>query len=207
MKSSRKHHSILQNTDDWFRLRLKKSTSSNFDKICANMGKAFGNPAIKYAQKKALERVTGILDDTDSFSNKYTDRGDELEPIARELYEEETFNSVENGGFFEFGNLGDSPDGLVGLKGCIEIKCVIPNTHWERIKKDDYDKSYKGQIQGHLYVGGREWCDFVSYCPEFPEGKRIFIKRVFVDEDYQKLMIERLQEFEEKIIHFQKMIS
>lgn len=197
---------VVQNSDEWFNMRLGLSTSSNFDKICANMGKSFGNPALEYAQKKALERVT-FLRDENGYRNAYMDRGNELEPVACDLYEKETFNEVTNGGFSKCGKYGDSMDGVVGSDGCIEIKCVIPNTQWKRIKSDKYDTSYKWQIQGHLLISNKKWCDFVSYCPEFPENKRLFIKRVFIDEEMQKQLKERLIEFESKILDFVKMIS
>ena len=103
----------------------------------ANEGKSFGNPAIEYAQKIALEIVTGEKDDSNSFSNRYMERGNELETVAINLYEIETFNEVTNGGFFHNNNntIGDSNDGNVGPNGCIEVKSVIPNTQWKRIKK------------------------------------------------------------------------
>lgn len=206
-KMQRKFHDIVQEGDVWHNLRKGKATSSNFDKIYANYGKAFGNPAIQYAQKKALERVTGVVDLDSGFKSSHMERGNELEPIAAGLYQDFTFNTVRQGGFMEYGYLGDSNDGNVGEKGCIEIKCVIANTHWKRITGNDFDKSYKGQIQGHMMIGQKEWCDFVSYCPEFPKDKQLFIKRVYPDLEYQKQLMERLLQFEEKVQEFVKLIS
>ena len=42
------------------------------------------------------------------------DRGHEWEPVAKDLYEWETFYKVDNGGFYELGEYGDSPDGNIG---------------------------------------------------------------------------------------------
>jgi len=179
---------VVQNTEEWFDLRLKKVTSSNFDKIMANEGKAFGNPAIEYAQKVALETVTGKRDER-GFKGKYFDDGHELEPIAIDLYEQETFTEVTNGGFNSCERLGDSPDGNIG-KGCTEVKSVLANTQWKRIKKGGYDLSYKFQIQGHIWLGEKEWCDFISYCPEMPENKQLYTFRVERDED----MIDRMKQ-------------
>jgi len=191
---------VLQNTDEWQELRRGVVTASNFSKIMANYGKAFGNPAKEYAQKKALERVTGEIDDSSSYRNSYMDRGNELEPIAKMLYEEQTFNFVSNGGFYKDGNLGDSPDGLIGSKGMIEIKSVIANTQWKRLKANKYDTSYQAQIQGHLLLSGREWCDFVSYCPEMNEKNRLFVFRVYPDKEYFEMLSKRLFEFEKEIV-------
>ena len=191
---------VEQNTDEWFALRLGKVTSSNFSKIMANLGKDFGSPAIEYAQKVALEYVTGNRDESASYKNGYMERGHELEPVAVELYERETFYSVTNGGFNQEESkepilLGDSPDGNVGEDGCIEIKSVIPNTQWKRIKKGGIDLAYKWQIHGHIWLGDKQWCDFISYCPEMPENKQLHIFRVERDDIIISLMDERLDEF------------
>lgn len=182
---------VEQNSEDWFDLRIKKATSSQFPKIMANEGKAFGNPAIEYAQRIALEIVTGEKDESEQYKSSYFDMGHEYEPIALKRYEIETFNKVNNGGFFytKDERFGDSPDGLVGEKGCVEIKSVIPNTQWKRIKKGGIDMAYKWQIHGHIFIGEKDWCDFVSFCPWMPYSKQIHIVRVYRDED----MIDRLQ--------------
>ena len=194
---------VRQNTEEWFQLRLGKITSSNFDKIMANEGKAFGQPAIEYAEKVALEIVTGERDESSSFKNGYMERGNDLEPVAKELYEIERFCEVSNGGFniSDCEKFGDSPDGNVGKNGCIEIKSVIPKTQWKRIKKGGVDMAYKWQIQGHLLLGKKEWCDFVSYCPEMPENKRLHIERVYPDEDMIKRLKQRLTLFHEEVLN------
>ena len=187
-------HNVKQNSDEWFMLRLWKVTSSNFADIMANDGKAFGDPAKKYAQKLALERVTGKREE-ETYSNQFMERGNELEPLARELYQQETMTEVTNGGFFSEWDIWDSPDGLVGDDGCIEIKSVIPSTHWKRIEKGGFDSAYQWQIHGHLWLSGRKWCDFVSFCPEFPENKQLHIFRVERDEEIFKVMEKRITEF------------
>jgi len=186
---------VEQNTDEWFELRIGKATSSKFGAIMANEGKAFGPPAVEYAEKIALEIVTGERDESSSFSNSYMERGHELEPIAKNEYETETFSKVTNGGFNSCDNLGDSPDGNVGKEGCIEIKSVIPKTHWKRLKKGGYDTAYKWQIQGHIWLGEKQWCDFVSYCPEMPQSKRLYVCRVERDEDMISRMKSRIADF------------
>ena len=189
---------VEQGTEEWHNLRLGLCTSSNFAKVMANFGKAFGNPAVEYAQKKALERVTGERL-TDEFQSRDMMRGIEQEPLAIRLYEQETFNFVSNGGFYQNKTTGDSPDGLVGSKGMIEVKSVITNTQWKRIKSQKIDSAYKWQIQGHLFLSGREWCDFVSYCPEMNPKNVLFVKRVLPDKEMFKQLTERLSEFEQLI--------
>lgn len=189
---------VQQNTDEWQELRCGVVTASNFPKIMANYGKSFGNPAIEYAQKKALERVTGKVCNL-GFKSSFMDRGHELEPLAVMDYEFETFNFVSNGGFFKDGLIGDSPDGLVGTDGCIEIKSVIPNTQWKRLKTQKYDTAYRWQIQGHLFVSKRKWCDFISYCPEMNESNRTYIQRIEPNLEDFKMIDSRIAEFELEI--------
>ena len=190
---------VEQNSDAWFDLRVGKITSSNFASIMANDGKAFGNPAIQYAERIALEIVTGERNDENDFKSVYMERGNEYEPIARGLYELETFRKVREGGFFYENDLGDSPDGIVGEHGRVEIKCVIAGTQWKRIKKGGYDTAYKWQIQGHLWVGNAQWCDFIQYAPKMPENKQLYIHRVHRDEVMISAMEERMDLFRKEI--------
>lgn len=202
----RKFHDVRQNSDEWFDLRLGKITSSNFDKICANMGKSFGNPAKEYAQQKALERVTNKRYE-DGYTNSYMERGQQLEPLAIDRYEIETFSEVKNGGFSSINVYGDSTDGMIGSNGCIEIKSVIPKTHWKNIQREGCDPSYKWQIQGHLLISDKDWCDYVSYCPEFPYEKQIYIQRIEKEINMQDELKERLIEFEELVKHYVKLLT
>mgnify|MGYP002040268088 FL=1 len=78
-------HDVQQNTDEWQALRLGKATASNFACIMANDGKAFGDPAKRYALQLALELATGKKAEY-SFSNEHMERGHEHEPVARMLY-------------------------------------------------------------------------------------------------------------------------
>ena len=66
-------HDVQQNTDEWQALRLGKATASNFACIMANDGKAFGDPAKRYALQLALELATGKKAEY-SFSNEHMER-------------------------------------------------------------------------------------------------------------------------------------
>ena len=90
---------VEQNSDEWFSLRGGKLTSSKLGTIMANYGKAFGEPAKKYAVNIAIEQITGNPISSD-YSNDHMERGHEQEPVARMLYEQETFCNVTNGGFW-----------------------------------------------------------------------------------------------------------
>lgn len=181
---------VQQNTEAWQELRCGKVTASNFGCIMANEGKAFGDPAKRYALQIALEIANGKKADV-GFSNDHTERGHEQEPIARMLYEQENFLDVGNGGFFDCGDYGDSPDGLVDDNGVIEIKSVIAPTHYATLLRGSFDPAYRWQLIGHLDCTGREWVDFISYCSEFPEGKQLIVHRLNRSECLDE--IERLR--------------
>lgn len=174
-------HDVQQNTDEWMALRCGKATASNFSCFMANDGAAFGDPAKRYALQIALELATGKKAEF-SFSNDHMERGHEQEPVARMLYEEENFVSVQNGGFFCHGTYGDSPDGLVGTEGGIEVKSVTAPVHYATLLRGKFDPAYRWQMVGHLDCTGREWFDFVSYCSEFPAEKQLITHRLYREE-------------------------
>ena len=185
-------HQIEQNTDEWFQLRMGKITASNFGTIMANYGKAFGNPALQYAMRVAIEGKTNRSIET--FKNEWMERGIEMEQEARDTYSDMTFTEVLPGGFAERDGFGASSDGLAG-EGMIEIKCPKYSTHFEQIIKGGYDTSYQWQIRGQMWLYNRPWCDFVSYCPDFPVDKQLYIFRVERDQEEEERMIDRLNLF------------
>jgi hypothetical protein len=140
---------VEQNTDEWFAMRAGKLTSSKLGTIMANYGKPFGEPAKKYAVNIAIEQITGKPISSD-YSNSHMARGHEQEPIARMMYESETFCDVLNGGFYSSEFIGCSPDGRVGSNGAIEIKSVISNIHFASIKRQNVDPAYKWQCIGNV---------------------------------------------------------
>jgi hypothetical protein len=198
---------IQQNTDEWLDLRSAKPTSSALSKIMANYGKDFGKPAKDYAVNICLERITG-KPVSGGYSNEHMARGHEQEPIAKMLYEQEYFCTVDNGGFFDWDFFGCSPDGLVNNDGVVEIKSAIPSIHFERIRKGSFDSSYKWQLVANMKFTCRDWIDFISYCADFPEDKKLYVVRLYASEhdaEFKKID-ERLDQFFELIEKTEKTI-
>jgi len=185
---------IEQGSDEWLQLRLGVATASNFDKIITTTGKQSATLE-KYALKLATDLM--LSSPEPSYKNDIMERGNELEPLARQAYQEETFSIVEEIAMFksDCGNFGYSPDGLVGEDGLIEIKCPLATTHFQYIIDNKAPIDYWQQLQGGLWVSGRKYIDFVSYHPNF-KTKQLFVKRVERDEDY----IAKLAELANKTI-------
>jgi predicted phage-related endonuclease len=194
----------LFSEDDWFEKRLGRLTSSRFGDMMQR-GRAkdqrFGTACKKYINEKIAEILTG---QSSSFSSQATDWGTDLEPEAINFYQSKTGNIVDYDSkrFVEFGEYaGGSPDGLIGEDGAIEIKCPFNSiNHIETIRTNGVPKQYAHQVQGHLMVTGREWCDFVSYDPRIKdEGLRMHIIRVERDQDLIDEMEARIEEVRAEI--------
>lgn len=196
-----KFFDVEQNSDAWMALRLGKPTCSMFGTFMANFGKPFGEPAKREALRIALERVTGKKAEH-SFSNDHTERGHEQEPVAKMLYAEDYFADVMNGGFFDCGEYGDSPDGLVGPSGVIEIKSVIASTHYDTMRRGSFDPSYRWQLVGHLDCTGRDWVDFISYCSDFPRESQLFVSRL-----HRADCAEELAKLEQRRAEFLRLVA
>ena len=185
---------IEQGTDEWLKLRLGVATASNFDKIITTAGKE-SESLKKYALQLATELMLEIPEPT--FKNDIMARGNELEALAREAYQEETFNVVEQITMFksDCGNFGYSPDGLVGNDGLVEIKCPLATTHFKYLIDNKMPSEYWQQVQGGLWVSQRKWIDFVSFNSYFKD-KKLFIIRVERNEEF----IAKLSELTNKVI-------
>lgn len=185
---------IEQGTDEWLKLRLGVATASNFDKIITTAGKE-SESLKKYALQLATELMLETPEPT--FKNDVMARGNELEALAKEAYQEETFNVVEQITMFksDCGNFGYSPDGLVGNDGLVEIKCPLATTHFKYLIDNKMPSEYWQQVQGGLWVSQRKWIDFVSFNSYFKD-KKLFIIRVERNEEF----IAKLSELTNKVI-------
>lgn len=192
-------YDVEQNTDEWLELRAGKVTASGLYKVMANYGNAFGEPAKAYAREIAFERVFG-KPAPNLFQNAHTRRGHEQEPRAKAEYSTQYFFDIENGGFFDCGDFGCSPDGLIVGGGVIEIKSQIPSVHFETVKSQSFPSTYKWQIAANCIYTKQPFIDCISYCEDVPDERCIYVCRFFDEQlrdEYGKIK-ERLEEFIEK---------
>jgi len=169
-----------QGTEEWFAARLGRPSASMFSKLITTTGKP-SSSADGYINQLLAEIITGHSEG--HFSNAHTERGNLLEPDARDMYEFISGNEVMEVGFILDDSLdfGCSPDGLVCTDGGLEIKCPAGNTQVAYLRDPTVGvKKYWQQIQGCMMVTGREWWDFMTYHPEMPH----VLVRVERDEEY-----------------------
>jgi putative phage-type endonuclease len=185
-----------QLSPEWFAVHVGRLGGSTIKDACA---KGQGKSRANLLYRKAGEILSGEA--YEGYFNENMQRGIDLEPEARRLYELVRGVDVEQVAVV----LSDdphklcSPDGLVGDSGIIEIKCVIPSVHIETIDKDRIPAQYRKQIQWGLSICQRDWCDFISYCPKIV-GKSIFIKRTQRDEKLIKELHEGANAFIEDMV-------
>ena len=180
---------MQQGTREWLEARLGIITASNAHLLLVN-GKSkhgLGAGAVTYVYQLIAERFRGYSDD--SFNgNEHTERGHALEPIVADYYQKLSgvtphsmgivLNHADSVGY----DVGASPDRLVGDVGGLEIKTRLGKLQAELLCNQEIDKSHLVQVQFNLWVTGRDWWDYVSFCPDMP----LFVKRFYPDEQMHK---------------------
>jgi hypothetical protein len=180
------HKDITQGSDEWFNVKAGKFSASNFSKLFSGKSTDSYKGIIN---KVVFERLSGKpIDSADTYKSPAMQRGNDLEPFARQNYELQTFNLVDEVGFIEVNDyVGVSPDGLIDKNGGLEIKCLEYNAFIEFVTTQKIKTEYKWQIQGSLWASEREWWDFYVYHPDL-ESKPL---RVYRDEpEIKKLETE-----------------
>ena len=188
-----KIYNFEQGTEEWFKIRKGKITASHAQAI-GNNGKGLET----YLNNLMAEYFSS--GEKENYSNKHIERGIELEPIAKDIYELETGNKVENVGFIEYNEfVGCSPDGLIGKDGGIEIKSIDDNGYFKILMEGEkeIDSAYIWQIQMSLLITGRKWWDFVAYNPNYK--KSIYICRIYPDKNKFEKLLKGFEIAKEKI--------
>lgn len=189
-----------QHTVEWYDARLGVPTASEFGDIITPKTGKLSASADAYIDRLIDEIVRPDVE-RGWAGNRHTERGNLLEPDARELYafmrEDAKLRQV---GFIvrDDGRAGCSPDSLVEAdddgEGGLEIKCPDGPTHIGYLRAGTLPDKYKPQVHGSLVITGRSWWDFMSYCP----GYKPLIVRVTPD-DYTRKLADCLDEFLDRL--------
>jgi hypothetical protein len=191
---------IVQGSAEWLAARVGHVTASRFKDVMdfTSKGKS-GAKREAYKIEVLVERLTGSA--TEHYVNAAMQHGTETEPLARMAYEGTTGYMVEQVAFIRHPTIkwvGGSPDGLVGDDGGCEFKCPQAPEHIRILMSGDID-DYLPQVQGLMWITGRKWWDFMSFCPMLPDELVIYIVRVNRDEEYIAELESAVRQFLDEI--------
>jgi hypothetical protein len=187
-----KYITAPQGSEAWLQARAGKITASRYkdarDRLKPAKGETIGKPSAKccaYAAQVAVERIAERPIDK-VFQNWQMREGQEQEPHARNAYDVETGNIVQEVGavvtdddLFLY-----SPDGLIGDDGLLEIKTLLSADVILRVIGQGDLSEYMDQCLGGLWLTGRKWLDLVLWAPALePIGRQLTIKRITRDEN------------------------
>jgi predicted phage-related endonuclease len=184
---------IVQGSPEWLQALTGNPGASGFSNIITSTGKA-STSRQKYLYQMAGEIITGERPET--YKSAAMQRGNDLEPEARELFEF-LHGPVEQVGLIYPDHTDEyhiSPDGIMpDREEGLEIKCPGLPVAVEYLDKQRVPTEYVIQVQGSLMVTGyRAWW-FMSYYP----GLKPLILRVERDE----ILIEQIRQAVEHFCH------
>jgi hypothetical protein len=190
-------HDVEQGSQQWLDLRCGLLTASTIGKLLTATGKLADNETARgLILSLAAERITGHVEYI--YPSIEMQRGTEDEPFAREAYAGH-YADVTETGLMVLANdqytIGYSPDGLVGEDGLIEIKSRNPKVHLQTILADKPPAANLAQLFTGLFISGRSWIDYVSYC----QGMPLWTKRIYRDDKWFVAIEDAALSFESRI--------
>jgi putative phage-type endonuclease len=174
-----------QGSQAWLQARLGRATASRIADIVAKTKSGWSTSRDNYMAELVAERLTGVP--YEGYTNGAMAWGSQTEPQARAEYAFAADVDVVEVGFVPHPRItmaGASPDGTIGDDGLLEVKCPQTGTHIATLLGDPIPAKYLTQMQFQLSCTGRLWCDWVSFDPRLPDYARLFIKRIYRDDEY-----------------------
>ena len=194
-------HRYQQGSEAWFRARAGRPTASEFSRILTPTGKD-SSQWLAYVWDLCAECLRP--DEIEFAGNRHTDRGNELEPEAREIFAAaHPTLQVEETGFVTRDDqiVGCSPDSLLRdattleLVAGLEIKCPTARHHCEALRTQQMPSKHMPQVHGSMAVTGLDHWYFMSYA----RGLKPFVTRIDRD-DYTDKLSNALDRF---VIYYQ----
>jgi len=135
--------------------------------------------------------------------NVATERGNVLEPIARDIYDARHNKKTHEIGLVQHPQhpwLGGSPDGITECGRLIEIKCPLT-----RKIEDKIPKHYIAQVQLNMEILNLDECDFIQYRPE-ENGKpeEFLVTNVKRDREWFQMYLPVMKAFWDQVIEGRK---
>lgn len=193
---------IPHSGSQWLELKRGRFSSSKAESLGAT--RAITKGLRNYAFEKAFEVFSM---EHAQFSNYYMNRGLELEPLAIEVFEENSGVSVIRNQLYLLGeHIASSPDGVVDHSEIdktagVEVKCLkggkvlqfinALKSDEKQAKMDILKEHYK-QMQFQMFACGFDFVYFVVFCPT-DTGYFLEYTKVYPDEKYQTLLWWKLE--------------
>jgi len=189
-----------QGSPEWLEIRRGKMTASHLSDVMAKTKTGWGATRKNYLSRLVCERLTGKVVET--FKSAAMERGNIVEAEARTAYEFYINDDVAQVAFVDHPKIemcGASPDGYVGVAGLVEIKCPESTKHIKNLEGGNIDGTYLKQMQWQMACTNRQWVDYVSYNPNFPEEMKLLVQRVQRDDEMIKEVETIVQEFLDEV--------
>ena len=188
-----------QRSEAWLKLRGNMLTAS--DAASAIGTNSYQTPDDLLLKKCGLgEKFTG---------NEATEWGTKMEPVAIEMFEEQSGEKVNELGLIphpEHSSLGGSPEGLTDSNCLVEIKCPMRR----KIIPGQVPLHYQAQIQLCMEIMDVESCFFVQYAPieiSWPNEAVFDVTVVPRDREWFAKYLPVMKAFWDKVLYFREHID
>lgn len=185
-----------QRSEAWLKLRGNMLTAS--DAASAIGTNSYQTPDDLLLKKCGLgEKFTG---------NEATEWGTKMEPVAIQLFEEQSGEKVNELGLIPHPDhpwLGGSPDGLTDTNCLVEIKCPMRR----KIIPGQVPLHYQAQIQLCMEIMDVESCFFVQYAPieiSWPNEAVFDVTVVPRDREWFAKYLPVMKEFWDRVLYFRE---
>lgn len=189
----------FENKEDWMEARKGKFTGSRLKDIIVKRGTG---EKIGFYETIA-ERIAQSADEENPM-----ERGIRLEDEAVALFIENTGKEVDTSLVIwereDNSSIAISPDGFIGEKEAVEIKCLSSARHIEAIITKQIPDEYSYQVIQYFIVNDKlETLYFVMYDPRMPENLQLHITKITRESQqeqidfclaYQKEKIAKIEE-------------
>lgn len=171
---------LEQGTQLWKDARAGCATASCVANLFVKARKENQGARANYRAKIICEILTGRVQE-DEINSYQIRQGKEREPDARTMYELQSPEPIITVGFIKHPTIeryGASPDMLVGKNGLCQIKCPTRAVHLSWLMTGIVPKEHKPQMYAEMDCCDRQWNEFCSYNPDFPETMQLFRVRL-----------------------------
>jgi len=181
---------IDQLSPEWNALRIGSIGGSSISDVVAQERDSTKKSGKTGVRKKLLYRFVGEIlsgQKYQGYASHDMKEGAEYETEARGYYSLITGVEVRQVALIKDGpHKHVSPDGLIADVGMVEIKTAIPSIFVETKDTGSIATDRRRQMQWGLKRSGRQWCDYVMYCP-------------YLKGDYDPMIVIRLERDEKEI--------